>query len=91
MQSRRLTILLGEVNDRIYDLVDGAEPGLPVEFHCECGRDCDRRVLLLPAAFAALRRDGRPVRAPECRGHRTARRVAARRAGSTDARVSVAH
>ncbi len=88
MLSRRLTVLFGEVNNRIYDLAAAAEPGLPVEFHCECGRDCDRRVLLAPAAFAARRRDGRPVRAPECPGHRAGRRIGARAAG--EATVPVA-
>ena len=67
MSPRQRARLFGEVNDRIYELLETAEPDLPGEFLCECGRDCERRVALLPAAFAALRRDGRPVRSPECR------------------------
>ena len=66
MDSRRLTLLLGEVNDRIYDLLEPGGPQLSAEFLCECGRGCDRRVSLPPAAFEALRRLGRPVRSPEC-------------------------
>ena len=54
-----------EVNDRICDLV-AADPGLPAEFLCECGRDCDRRVELLPAAFARLRETDAAVRSPGC-------------------------
>ena len=57
--------LFREVNDRIYDLV-AADPDLPAEFLCECGRDCDRRVELLPAAFARLRETGGDVRSPDC-------------------------
>jgi hypothetical protein len=58
--------LYGEVNDRIFELLEVSEPGLPGEFLCECGSDCGRRVLLLPAAFAVLRRDGEAVRARDC-------------------------
>ena len=57
--------LFGEVNDRIYDLV-AADPDLPADFLCECGRDCDRRVALYPAAFARLRATGGEVRSPDC-------------------------
>jgi hypothetical protein len=61
--------LFSQVNDRIYDLLELAEPDLPGEFLCECGgRDCERRIVLLPEAFAALRRGGEIVRSPECRG-----------------------
>ena len=62
--------LFREVNDRIYDLLESAEPDLPGEFLCECGADCDYRVQLLPAAFAALRQTGRIVRSPKCNGAR---------------------
>jgi hypothetical protein len=59
--------LFCEVNDRIYDLLESTDPDLPGEFLCECGRDCGRRVELLPAAFAALREADGSVRSPECR------------------------
>ena len=59
--------LFREVNDRIYELVESADPGLPGEFVCECGRGCGRRVELLPEAFAVLRRSGRGVTSPDCR------------------------
>jgi hypothetical protein len=62
----RRALLFGEVNDRIYELLDSAEPDLPGEFLCECGRECGRRVELIPAAFASLRRKGDAVRASEC-------------------------
>jgi hypothetical protein len=58
--------LFHEVNDRIFELLESAEPDLPGEFLCECGRDCGRRVLLLPAAFATLRQTGAAVRSPDC-------------------------
>lgn len=58
--------LFREVNDRIYELLSSAEPDLPGEFLCECGSDCDHRVLLSPAVFASLRRTGRSVQSPEC-------------------------
>lgn len=58
--------LYGEVNDRIYELLSTAEPDLPGEFLCECGSECDHRVLLAPAAFASLRGAGRSVRSPDC-------------------------
>ena len=51
--------LFREVNDRIYDLLEAADPDLPGEFLCECGQDCGERVELLPAAFASLRETGR--------------------------------
>jgi hypothetical protein len=62
--------LFGEVNDRIYDLLQAADPDLPAEFLCECGRDCGQRVALLPAAFASLRENGDVVRSPDCHGPR---------------------
>jgi hypothetical protein len=74
MDSSRRALLFGEVNDRIYELLASAEPDLPGEFLCECGRECGRRVLLAPAAFAALRRRGAAVRAAECRRLRFPRR-----------------
>jgi hypothetical protein len=67
MDSARRTSLFREVNDRIYELLESAEPDLPGEFLCECGHECGRRVVLLPAAFAGLRRAGRRIRATECR------------------------
>jgi hypothetical protein len=66
-QRRRL---FREVNDRIYDLLRSAEPNLPAEFLCECGRECGRRVELLPEAFAALRETRQIVRSAECRERR---------------------
>ena len=66
--------LFHEVNDRIYELLESAEPDLPGEFLCECGHDCERRVLLLPAEFAALRQAGGAVRSPDCRDQRSRRR-----------------
>jgi hypothetical protein len=59
--------LFCEVNDRIYELLESADPDLPGEFLCECGRDCGRRVELVPTAFAALREAGGSVRSPDCR------------------------
>ena len=59
--------LFREVNDRIYELLESGEPDLPGEFLCECGRECEQRVVLLPSAFAELRRTGKTVRSPECR------------------------
>jgi hypothetical protein len=67
MSSGQRSRLFREVNDRIYELLESAAPDLPGEFLCECGRDCGRRVELLPAAFAELRRSGRVVRSTECR------------------------
>ena len=58
--------LFGEVNDRIYELLESADPDLPEEFLCECGRDCGERVELQPAAFATLRETGGDVRSPVC-------------------------
>lgn len=69
MSSGKRARLFREVNDRIYDLLSSAEPDLPGEFLCECGRDCERRVVLLPAAFAALRRTGQAVMAEDCPAH----------------------
>jgi hypothetical protein len=70
MSPGQRSYLFREVNDRIYELLETAEPDLPGEFLCECGSDCDHRVLLLPAAFAKLRRTGWSVRSPECAGSR---------------------
>jgi hypothetical protein len=67
MRSGQRSRLFREVNDRIYELLESADPDLPGEFLCECGRDCGRRVELLPAAFVALRRSGRLVRSQDCR------------------------
>ncbi len=67
MSPRQRARLFGEVNDRIYELLESVEPSLPGEFLCECGRECGQRVALLPVAFAALRRRGRPVRSRACR------------------------
>ena len=58
--------LFSEVNDRIYELLEAADPDLPGEFLCECGEDCGRRVELLPKAFASLREAGELVRSPDC-------------------------
>ena len=69
MSSGKRARLFGEVNDRIYDLLSSAEPDLPGEFLCECGRDCEQRVMLLPTAFAALRRAGEAVTSPDCTDH----------------------
>jgi hypothetical protein len=79
---RQRSRLFGEVNDRIHDLLSSAEPDLPGEFLCECGRDCGQRVELLPAAFAELRRSGEIVRSPSCRGTRF--RLRGRRARPAD-------
>ena len=70
MSPSKRSSLFREVNDRIYELLVSAEPDLPGEFLCECGADCDYRVQLLPAAFAALRQTGRIVRSPKCNGAR---------------------
>jgi hypothetical protein len=66
--------LFREVNDRIYELLESSDPELPGEFLCECGRDCGRRVALVPAEFAKLRETGRGVRSPACSGPRIPRR-----------------
>jgi hypothetical protein len=58
--------LFHEVNNRIYDLLESADPDLPGEFLCECGDDCGRRVALAPAAFVELREAGRLVQSPDC-------------------------
>jgi hypothetical protein len=70
MSPGQRSYLFREVNDRIYELLEFAEPDLPGEFLCECGRDCGQRVELLSAAFAELRRSGEPVRSPSCLGTR---------------------
>jgi len=62
--------LFSEVNDRIYELLESADPDLPGEFLCECGSDCGRRVELLPTAFATLREAGAIVQSPHCNGLR---------------------
>ena len=69
-EPRQRSLLFREVNDRIYELLEETDPDLPGEFLCECGRDCGRRVELLPAAFAMLREAGGVV------GRRTARPAA---------------
>jgi hypothetical protein len=66
MSPGQRSLLFREVNDRIYDLLVSAEPDLPGEFLCECGRDCSERVALLPTAFAALRETGEAVLSPAC-------------------------
>jgi len=66
MEARRRAELFREVNDRIYELLVSTDPDMPGEFLCECGDECGRRVELLPAAFEALRSDGRAVRSAEC-------------------------
>jgi hypothetical protein len=66
MDPGRRSSLFREVNDRMYELLASAEPDLPGEFLCECGRECGRRVELLPAAFARLRETGEVVRSPGC-------------------------
>ena len=66
MSPGQRTHLFGEVNDRINELLESTEPDLPGEFLCECGNDCGRRVVLLPAEFAELRESGEPVRSPDC-------------------------
>jgi hypothetical protein len=67
METRRRAELFREVNDRIHELLVSAGPDLPGEFLCECGDDCGTRVSLLPAAFEALRNEGRAVRSNDCR------------------------
>ena len=66
MTADRRSHLFCEVNDRIYELLESADPDLPGEFLCECGEDCGRRVVLVPNAFAELRRAGEFVRSPDC-------------------------
>jgi len=66
MSPGQRSLLFREVNDRIYDLLEETDPDLPGEFLCECGRDCGRRVELLPAAFALLRETGGVVESPDC-------------------------
>lgn len=67
MSSGQRARLFREVNDRIYDLLESGDSDLPGEFLCECGRDCGRRVALVPPAFAALRDSGRFVHSEHCR------------------------
>ena len=66
MTTRQRSHLFREVNDRIYDLLESADPDLPGEFLCECGDDCGRRVALAPKVFLDLRRAGRLVHSPDC-------------------------
>lgn len=66
MRPGRRSRLFCEVNDRIYELLESADPDLPGEFHCECGRDCGRRVVLSATAFVALRREDRIVLSADC-------------------------
>jgi hypothetical protein len=68
MSPGQRSYLFREVNDRIYELLESAEPDLPGEFLCECGNDCGRRVLLQPAEFVTLRQAGEAVQSPECLG-----------------------
>ena len=68
MNSGQRTRLFREVNDRIYELLETAEPDLDGEFLCECGSECGRRVILLPTEFAMSRELGEVVRSPECGG-----------------------
>ncbi len=70
MNPGQRSLLFREVNDRIYDLLESAEADLQGEFLCECGRECERRVMLLPAEFVTLRRSGEGVRSPECRSRK---------------------
>jgi hypothetical protein len=77
--------LFQEVNDRIYDLLASADPDLPGEFLCECGHDCNQRVGLLPAEFAALRESDKLVRSPDCRRLRFRRGSEAPAAGGVPA------
>lgn len=70
MSPGQRSLLFREVNDRIYELLETTDPDLPGEFLCECGRDCGRRVELLPTAYAALRESGGVVRSPACLGPR---------------------
>ncbi len=67
MDVGRRAMLFREVNDRIFELLNSAEPDLPGEFLCECGKECGHRVELVPAAFTALRDRGRDVRSDDCR------------------------
>jgi hypothetical protein len=67
VSSDQRSLLFREVNDRIFELLESTSPDLPGEFLCECGRDCGRRVELLPAAYAAVRESGGVVRSPDCR------------------------
>jgi hypothetical protein len=67
MSSDQRSLLFREVNDRIYELLESTSPDLSGEFLCECGRDCGRRVELLPAAYAAVRESGGVVRSSDCR------------------------
>ncbi|HZS31351.1 MAG TPA: hypothetical protein VFA37_08855 [Gaiellaceae bacterium] len=76
METGRRTMLFQEVNDRIYDLLESAEPDLPGEFLCECGKECGRRVELVPAAYAELRERGGVVRSADCRRRGLLRRRA---------------
>lgn len=66
MSPGQRSFLFREVNERIYELLESAEPDLPGEFLCECGNDCGRRVLLLPAEFATLRQAGEAVESASC-------------------------
>jgi hypothetical protein len=77
--------LFQEVNDRIYDLLASADPDLPGEFLCECGRDCNQRIALLPAEFAALRESHELVRSQDCRRWRFRRGSEAPAAGGVPA------
>jgi hypothetical protein len=86
MSPGQRSLLFSEVNDRIYDLLSSAEPDLKGEFLCECGRECGRRVMLLPAEFATLRQAGETICSAECRSLRFGlRRCDSRPAGGVPA------
>ena len=86
MRPGKRSHLFREVNDRIHELLESADPDVPGEFHCECGRDCGRRVVLSSAAFVALRREERLVLSADCGEARLGRRDRrARSAGSVPA------
>jgi len=66
MTAGQRSLLFSEVNDRIYELLESADPDLPGEFLCECGDDCGRRILLVPKVFLKLREAGQLVQSPDC-------------------------
>jgi hypothetical protein len=66
MTARQRSYLFREVNDRIYDLLESADPDLPGEFLCECGDECGQRVVLAPKSFVELREAGQVVVSPDC-------------------------
>jgi hypothetical protein len=66
MSPDQRSLLYREVNDRIYELLESADPDLPGEFLCECGRDCGRRIELVAKEFAEVRKADGLVRSPDC-------------------------